>query len=103
MGLEEMVRDRMDVEGHEEEILRRERIKWKEDGGWDPTLIWIYAMCGPALAILHVSPMLLPAKQKSVSPILWIRRLRLNEIKEFVQGQPVREARQEEREAAHRG
>lgn len=51
------------------------------------------ALCmhGPALAIFHISSVLLPVKQKLVSPILW----RLNKIKQFVQGQPVREAGKE--------
>lgn len=52
-------------------------------------------MHGSALAIFYISPMLLPVKQKLVSPILWMRRLRLNKIKQFAQGQPIREAGKE--------
>lgn len=106
MGLEEIVRDGMEtMESYASggNPHRRNGSVRGWGGGWEPTLIWICVMCGAALAIVHVSPVLLPAKQKSGSLTLWIRRLRLNKVKQFVQGQPVREAKQGDRDAAYRG
>ena len=37
-------------------------------------------MSGPELAILYILSVLLPAKQKLASPILWMRRLRLKRL-----------------------
>lgn len=75
----------MEVDNHgseEDPQGRKGRIRRRWGLGAYTFSAW--CMSSSALAILYIFSVLFPAKQKLVSPILWIRRLRLNKIKLFV-------------------